>query len=391
MFRAIFFLISVLFTWFASYSQNLVPNPGFEEYTKLPNNWIVKPEKFEESLIHWTTPTETTPDIISLLVEEGFWANPKNKKQSGGSQLPRTGNNMAGFRTFGEGEKGAVACWHEYLQAKLTGPMVAGKEYYVELWVCDAVRGIQSTNNIGVLFSDSSINTGSRVALYITPHINESKVVESTAWYKISGFYTPEKDCRYIIIGNFYPDVQTTNKKIGGSISGGYYYLDDVLVRLKQPGDVATTGKPDEVIIPVEPPPKEEDKPDITTSEKPLEDIAYNVGETIKLDNIFFETDKAVLLPESITELDQLVETMKRHSTLVIEIQGHTDNVGTDEYNQVLSLNRAKAVVDFLTGKGIVSSRISSSGYGSTRPIAGNSTEEGRAMNRRVEFKVVSK
>lgn len=80
---------------------------------------------------------------------------------------------------------------------------------------------------------------------------------------------------------------------------------------------------------------------------------------------------------------------MNENLNLKIEISGHTDNVGSDALNQKLSENRAKAVVDYLTSKGISSLRMISKGYGKTQPIATNNTEEGRALNRRTEFKII--
>jgi outer membrane protein OmpA-like peptidoglycan-associated protein len=370
---------------------NYVPNPSFEKAQNLPNIWSRKVSKFNNAIAPWNSPTTTIPDIISLLVNERFWANPLNRKQSSGKQLPRTGNNMIGIRTFGEGDDGAVACWHEYIQTKLTKELEIGKEYYVELWVSDAVRGIRSSNNIGVYFSDKPLNTNIRLPIYKTPHINKCKIIENTDWYKISGFYKPDSVKKYIIIGNFYHDAQTNVIKKDGMIQGAYYYIDDIKVRPKKGGDVATGCKPIPVIIPTEQKPIEEDKPDITTTEQQLNEIEYNIGETIKLDNIFFETDKSKLKTESLVELNKLLEMLNKYPNLKIEINGHTDNVGTDEYNLKLSKSRAKAVVDYLIEKSIAETRLTHNGYGSTKPIKTNKTEEGRAQNRRVEFKVVGK
>ncbi len=115
------------------------------------------------------------------------------------------------------------------------------------------------------------------------------------------------------------------------------------------------------------------------------------VGSKIILKNIFFEFDKATLRPESIPELERLIKLLNDVPTLKIEISGHTDNIGSALYNQELSEKRAKAVVDYLTAKGIDESRLTYKGFGFSQPIAPNDTEEGRALNRRTEFKVTSK
>lgn len=110
----------------------------------------------------------------------------------------------------------------------------------------------------------------------------------------------------------------------------------------------------------------------------------------IRLNNIFFETAKAVLLPTSQNELDGLIRILTENASMKIEIRGHTDNVGSDASNQALSENRAKAVVDYLVSKGIATDRLVFKGFGESTPVATNETEEGKALNRRVEFRIVS-
>lgn len=110
----------------------------------------------------------------------------------------------------------------------------------------------------------------------------------------------------------------------------------------------------------------------------------------IRLNNIFFETAKSVLLPTSESELDGLIAILNENSGMKIEIRGHTDNVGSDALNQTLSENRAKSVVDYLVSKGIASSRLIFKGFGESSPEVTNDTEEGRALNRRVEFRIIS-
>ena len=113
------------------------------------------------------------------------------------------------------------------------------------------------------------------------------------------------------------------------------------------------------------------------------------VGKTYILKNIFFDFDKSDLQPASFVELNLLVDYLKQNHDIAIEIGGHTDDQGSDEYNNRLSLARAKAVYDYLLSKGIEASQVSYKGYGKSQPIADNSTEEGRAANRRTEFKIV--
>lgn len=129
--------------------------------------------------------------------------------------------------------------------------------------------------------------------------------------------------------------------------------------------------------------------PDSTFSiDIPLQPIEANAS--IVLKNIFFDVNKYELKPESTSELDKVVILLRDNPTLKIQINGHTDNAGKADDNITLSNNRAKAVVTYLATKGIDLQRLSFKGFGATQPIADNTTEQGRAQNRRTELKVVS-
>jgi outer membrane protein OmpA-like peptidoglycan-associated protein len=117
--------------------------------------------------------------------------------------------------------------------------------------------------------------------------------------------------------------------------------------------------------------------------------VPLETGQTIRINNIFFETAKAELKTESFSELNRLVKLMEQNPNMEIALGGHTDNVGSEDFNQKLSTDRSKAVLDYLVSKGIAAVRITSAGFGKSKPVADNETEEGRAQNRRVEFTVV--
>ncbi|MDX2246998.1 MAG: FG-GAP-like repeat-containing protein [Bacteroidia bacterium] len=110
----------------------------------------------------------------------------------------------------------------------------------------------------------------------------------------------------------------------------------------------------------------------------------------IVLENIYYDVDKATLRPESVEELDRVLEIMQQNPSLKVEISGHTDSDASDEYNRVLSDNRAKSVVDYLFAAGIDISRLIAKGYGEQSPVVPNDTPENKQLNRRTEFKVVS-
>lgn len=115
------------------------------------------------------------------------------------------------------------------------------------------------------------------------------------------------------------------------------------------------------------------------------------IGNKVILNNIFFDTNKFDLKPESITELQQLVDFLTLNPTLHIEISGHTDDIGNDASNNTLSENRAKSVYQYLISNKIAADRLVYKGYGKTQPIAPNTTDEGRQKNRRTEFKIIAK
>ena len=109
-------------------------------------------------------------------------------------------------------------------------------------------------------------------------------------------------------------------------------------------------------------------------------------GAKVVINNIFFQTGKATLSPESRLELEKAVDLMKTNPSMVIEVGGHTDNVGDDNSNMKLSHDRAKSVRDYLVNAGITATRVQAKGYGESNPVATNDTEDGRRSNRRTEF-----
>ena len=120
------------------------------------------------------------------------------------------------------------------------------------------------------------------------------------------------------------------------------------------------------------------------------------MGEKIILNNLFFEYEKSIIKKESGPEIDRVFKFLTNQPTLQIEISGHTDSKGDDDYNMKLSQDRAQAVVDALIAKGIDKTRMSAQGYGETQPIANNLDNDGKedpkgmALNRRVELKILS-
>ncbi len=343
--------------------DNIVPNPGFEDYSSAPIGWFYRGEHFSKVMKYWSSATAASPDVFGPRVRV-----PEHWTDKGfGDQYPHSGESMVGFTVFGC-DNGKPHC-REYVQVQLLEPLVPKQNYYLEFWLVHLPRSLQ-TNNIGVHFSDGRINVRVDELLTFEPHFNQETIVraENHVWTKVSGHFTASEELDYIVIGNFFPDSLTVAQEFRkDNLQFGYYYMDDVLLK-KVPPILEVPLDPNDLSL-----------------------LELEVGKVFQLKNIFFDTDKSELLPRSFIELNKLLHIMEDNPNMVIEVRGHTDSVGKDQYNSYLSRKRAEAVMQFLKEKGISSTRMHAIGLGSTQPIADNETDEGRQMNRRVEFLVVRK
>lgn len=157
---------------------------------------------------------------------------------------------------------------------------------------------------------------------------------------------------------------------LGGAL--GYFFCREKEVPAK-PVAVAPAPAPKPVAPPPPPPP-------------PAAPAAGTM--LVSLEGTNFDFNKATLRPEAIAKLDHAATVMTDNAGIKVNVEGHTDSVGSDAYNQSLSERRTKSVVDYLVGKGIDGSRLMGAGYGESRPVATNDTAEGRAQNRRVDLVV---
>lgn len=364
---------------------NLVPNPSFEEYKQEPCYWTQQASKFNEQvMVGWNSPTETTPDLFTTKAPSDCWANPA--KRTGGKASPRTGNAMAGIKIRGKGN--TPTWWHEYLQITLPEPLEAGRRYIVQCWALRANFSEHASNNIGLYLSPVAVKTTNNLPLYFTPHVNEEEIVKGNRWKKISGVIEAQGNERFLLIGNFYSDEVTDFERQEKGERGAYYFIDDVNIRVAPAGS-ALTPRPKESIPP---PPKVVVADHASTKDVALPRIEPPpVGKSIRLDNIGFEFAKATLTSGSKQELDELADMLIDYPRMRIEVEGHTDDVGSDAFNQTLSEDRAKAVVEFLRKRKVEKDRITWKGYGKSRPLVPNTSEENRALNRRVEFRVIEK
>ncbi len=361
---------------------NLVRNPGFEQVERTYCAWTTDVAKFNAAVTGWNSPTETTPDHFSTTLDPNCWAHPK--KHSGGKQSTHSGSGMVGIKIFGKGN--TPTYWHEYVQTELPEPLKAGVRYIAECWVLRAVRSNEASNNIGIAFQETPVSTRDRLPLYLTPVVNEDRTVKG-GWHKVRGVFDATGTEKFLLIGNFYGDDHTSHERQPEGERGAYYFIDDVNVRIA-PAGTALTAKP----ATSTPPPPRPVVPDHTSSTKvDIHQVEPAVGTRVRLDNVQFEFDKSTLLPGYEKELDKLVALMIDFPHLRVEIEGHTDDQGADDYNLRLSDARAKAVVDYLLKKDVEKERLTWKGYGESKPLVPNRTEADRAINRRVEFRVTER
>jgi len=225
-------------------AQNLVPNPGFELSTP-PCSLMFDKATFKASTQYWQWPILATADIYSTLSSPGCDLHMPRVKTTGinesGSELPRTGNFLAGFIPFGKIWPGPSSSlppvYREYLEVPLIHPLEVGKTYCASMYVIMSDKKEYACNNLGMYFSDTLIDLNYFTELIFSPQVNETSLItDTTNWVKISGCFVATSPAQYLLIGNFKPDTATAFKFLyyTDGVSLGYwncyYYLDDISV-----------------------------------------------------------------------------------------------------------------------------------------------------------------
>ncbi|MEM7382583.1 MAG: OmpA family protein, partial [Bacteroidota bacterium] len=185
-------------------------------------------------------------------------------------------------------------------------------------------------------------------------------------WILVNTRFEAKGTENYMIIGNFQRNDRTRKFKTKkGAKQGAYYYID--MVELRQVGQNKASSE-------------------IASAELPPKSLEYELDKSMVFENVLFSFDKYELKNKAKAELTRIYEYLKTDTSLKIYIEGHTDTSGGKTYNQRLSENRCLAVADFMRSLGLEADRLHWKGHGGSRPIADNTTEEGRRQNRRVEF-----
>ncbi|MBA4240609.1 MAG: hypothetical protein C0448_07780 [Sphingobacteriaceae bacterium] len=350
----LFFMISVVV-----FSQtdveivkNIVPNGSFENFRKKSGSI--------KNAIPWQ-------QIASVDYYQEPISNDTAKQRGA-----RTGTCYAGLRFQKK--------YKEFLQVKLAEPLHRGTVYEYEMYVRLAFWSNASLKSFGALFTKMGYKSQGDVvrSSLIDTVSKKASFINGYQWFKISGKYQADGGEKYLTIGNFSPNVKKDMVRMNVFKLGfkeAYYFIDDVkLVKAK------------EVV--------EKVKVEIVGSFNLEQDSVLEVkkdvkvGEKIALKNIFFENGRYYLLPESYSELNKLAQYLLRNPHMEVQINGHSDNVGSKNKNQKISEQRAREVFEYLIKKG-VQNKMYFKGYGSSLPIASNDNDIDRAKNRRVEFEII--
>jgi outer membrane protein OmpA-like peptidoglycan-associated protein len=332
--KSIFYALFILFVGLLAEAQNLVLNPSVEELSgKFPT--------------HWKT-INLSPDIFTKGEEKNNFNDQK---------IPYDfGNSFLGVMS--------ATNWSEIIQAELKEPLVANNVYQIKVQACKHSFCPSGFFNLEVAFTKGSLKPAGddKTPQYKLPFVNlycanMDTVKTRDKWTEFVGFYTAKGGEKYISLGRFSVYFKE-DKTIRQTDYDGVVYEDNITRG-------CTYLYYDSLVV---------------------NEYKVPYKKPIILENIFFETNKNVLLPASYTSLNRLYSILVKLPGTKIKITGHTDNVGNANDNLKLSKDRAVAVQNYLIKKGIAKDRIKSDGVGNKKPIGNNGTKEGREQNRRVEL-----
>lgn len=371
------FLISlVLFSFFIALQAS--NNSSTKE-----ENPVYKPKGWYSSMNDTMAYHNETTDNIHNMNADGY-------------RQPRSGNAYCGFTAHNAQTKN-----REYLTTKLNTTLQAGKEYTVTFYVTQAQSSTYWPDNLGAMLSTNVEKSDALKSKSPKIQTNDHAILSNgIQWKKITGNYTANGGEQYLTVGSFGKYNSKLDDSKEQNLTFAHYYIDNVSVMMAGgKNNLVDNGGFEEYIalsddkglkpMMAEPEPIVEEVVEreiVVLTEVKFEEA--KVDQKIVLNNIIFETGKSALLKESYSELDHLIDILNEFPNMHIEITGHTDNLGAEEFNLKLSTERAKAVVDYLVSKNIPAERLDVEGHGSAQPVRSNATEEGRHLNRRVEFTI---
>lgn len=380
--RSLIFLTAAVFIHFASQAQEapiFLTNPSFEDFPtqgKQPRGW-------EDCGF----PGETPPDVQPS-------GNPYNSYFEV-SKAAFEGSTYLGMVVRDNDT------W-EMVSQRLSGPLKSGQCYEFSLYLCRSELYVSQSR---VTYQNTNYTTPAKLRIWGGSSfcnkkelLAETSAIINTRWLKFDFKFKPKETHSYIVLEAFY------NTPVL------FPYNGNVLADNASP--IVPVPCEDEILEPIvltpdKPRTESNNTPPATSeangdksSNKPaeprnkilteLDPKTLRVGQTIQIENLYFEADSSKIKDESYDVLTEVYEFLAANSNVVVEIGGHTNGNPPHDYCDRLSTERARAVAEFLASKGIPKSRIQYKGYGKRQPIASNANAEGRRRNQRVEIKILS-
>lgn len=381
------FSLILIFYSFIAFSQpsNLVTNPSFENYVDFDNSSVTS---------NWKKCLKNdTPDYIEFSArgKPDFYY----RKYIGGL-LPYDGDAYIGIFCYRINPLRGIDNVREFVQAPLVSTLEKDTVYTISLMIALDPESTKAINNFNIYFGLEEILFKKEKQLFeLKPQLSfKGKYLDSITWMKLENTYKARGNESRIVLGNFLPDDRIAKKNVSFDSrmlekwnlheleQASYYYID--MVSVVKTSEL-TSGTPGTDTVPEF---ARNNVPE-PSADFPVDINSILPDSSIVLNNIYFEFDKSQLLPESYSVLDYLFQQLQKYPDLLIVIEGHTDNMGTFEYNMNLSVARAGAVVDYLLQKGLSEDRVTYEGFGYTRPVSDNRDETGRQLNRRVAFRII--
>jgi len=348
--------------------QNLVPNSSFEQMRNCPIGFNQQQLTNIES---WGQMGPGTPDYFNACSEK--MGVPENLF---GHQDSQDGVAYAGLVTY----SGNKRDYREFLQTKLIEPLGQGGFYCIEVYLAPGAKSEFVTDGFGMSLTPKAAKDLVELEKSLVLSNPRLHFIDRYGeWVLLSTIIEAKGGENYVTIGNFKKDrtfsvlKRNTEQNQRSGNNWAYVFVDNISIRqVKDKNECSCTA--DLIAKQVHDPP-----------------LQLNELKEVELRSVLFDFDQSVLTPEATRDLEQVADILRRNKTYFIEVSGHTDIVGAEGYNLDLSRKRAETVLGFLEKKGVSDKRLTVGYFGSEKPVADNETPEGRAQNRRVEFKILER
>ena len=359
--------------------RNLVINPDFNFFYYKPVLITYHGDtRIEDWIPYWTTPDLYTPDYLSDL----RYIDVFSYSYIFDMPLPEKFN-YVGIALYKESDS-----YSEYIQGKLISPLIKGKSYCLRTSVNFCSYSKYSVNRLAFYLSASPVLVNSKNENEFSPQIIFSSLpVENKHFTTLCEYLVADGGEQFVTVGRF-TGPENMNpilreeyvQGLFGLEKASYYIFDNIeLFEIQDTSECNCNLE----VPPINP---AKNKPEVLY-ETDLNRLKQ--GLPVILDNVNFKFDSYVLLPDSEDILTKLLTYLEKNPEIKISIEGHTDDIGTERYNDELSVNRARSVYNWLINKGINSIRLSFTGFGKSRPVFMEKDEKHRALNRRVEVRIV--